>query len=157
VHHSLAGVLRHWDLALVLERQGGALDWDALLARAAGWRVRRALFFALRGVRSAFAAPVPSGVLTALRPRGPRAAWLTALVRAGDARRLARLEYLVPLLLVDRARDLGGPLRHGLWPRADWLRGRYGARRARYLAHVRRLGTVIGATAGALVGVPGRR
>jgi hypothetical protein len=157
VHHSLAGLRRYWDLALVLERRGGDLDWDALLDRAERWRVRRALFFVLLGARSTFGAPVPSPVLAALRPTGPRAVWLAALVRAEDARRLEQLEYLVPLLLIDRASDLGGPLRQGLWPPADWMRARYGSRRARYLTHVRRLGGLIGNAAGALVGAPGRR
>jgi hypothetical protein len=60
----------------------------------------------------------------------------------------------VTLLLVDRGRDLYGPLRHALWPSADWMRARYGAaasRRALYRAHLRRLGGVVGGTAAALV------
>jgi hypothetical protein len=147
VHHTLAGWLRHWDLALVLERAGGDLDWDALLARAARWRVRHALFFVLLGVRSAFGTPVPASALAALRPAGPRAALLAALVRAVDARRLERLEYLVTLLLVDRGRDVCGALRQALWPPADWMRARYrlaaGSRSALYLTHARRLGGVL--------------
>jgi hypothetical protein len=146
VHHSLAGLLRYWDLALVLER-GGELDWTVLLARAARWRVRHALFFVLLGVRSGFGAPVPPPVLAALRPAGPRAAVLAALLRAVEPGRLERLEYLVTLLLVDRARDLGGALRRALWPPADWMRARYGlatgSRPALYLTHARRLGRVM--------------
>lgn len=162
VHHALAGLLRYWDLALILEHSQGELDWDALLARAARWRVRRALFFVLRGVGSAFGSSVPPPVLAALRPAGPRAALLAAMVRAGDRGRLERLEYLVTLLLVDRARDLYGALRQALWPPADWLRARYGlaagSRVALYLTHVRRLGGVIGGATGALVGgASGRR
>ena len=161
VHHSLAGLLRYWDVALLLDRSGGTLDWDALLQRAARWRVRHALFFVLLGVRSGFGASVPPGVLAALRPRGPRAALLAALVRALDAGRLERLEYLVTLLLVDRGRDLSRALRRALWPPAAWMRARYGltagSRPTLYLTHVRRLGGVLGGAAGALVGAAARR
>jgi Uncharacterised nucleotidyltransferase len=156
VHHSLAGWLRHWDVALLLERWGAELDWPALLARAARWRVRRALFFVLRRVRATFDAPVPPAVLAALRPRGPRAAALAALLRAVAPSRLERLEYLVTLLLVDRARDLRGALRQALWPPADWMQARYGldtgSRSTLYLAHVRRLGGVVAGALGATGG-----
>jgi hypothetical protein len=154
VHHALAGLLRAWDVALLLEREGGALDWAVLLARAARWRVRHALFFVLLGAREAFAAPVPPQVIARLRPAGPRAALLGALVEDGDAGRLVRLEYLVTLLLVDRGRDLYGPLRHALWPSAAWMRARYGigaSRAALYRAHLRRLRGMVGGAAGALM------
>jgi hypothetical protein len=147
VHHSLAGTLRYWDLALVLERWGADLDWPVLLARIADWRVRRAVFFALRGAHGLFDAPVPPAVLAALRPRGPRAAALAALLRAVAPARLPRLEYLLTLLLADRARDLRGALRQALWPPAAWLQARYrldtGSRLALYLTHVRRLGGLV--------------
>jgi hypothetical protein len=153
VHHTLTGPLRHWDVALLLDRESEALDWDALLARAARWRVRHALFFVLRAVRSSFAAPVPDRVLAALRPTGARAALLAGLVRRCGAERLRRLEYLVTLLLVDRGRDLCGTLARTLWPPLEWMRARYGpangSRPALYLAHARRLtGTIAGAAAG---------
>ena len=154
VHHTLAGLLRYWDVALVLERFGAELDWAALLTRAERWRLRHALFFVLRGTQAAFAAPVPPAVLAALRPAGPRAMLLAALVRGRDTLRLTRLEHLGTLLLVDRGRDLYGPLRHALWPSADWMRARYGAatasRPALYLTHLRRLGGVVGGAAAAL-------
>jgi hypothetical protein len=160
VHHTLAGLLREWDIALLLDRCGDALDWDVVLARAAAWRVRRALFFVLRGVRATFAAPVPAAVLAALRPRSPRAVLLAALLGTLDAGRLARLEHLVTLLLVDSGRDLAAALRRALWPPTDWLRARYGrtsgSRPTLYLAHVRRLSGVLGAVAGPTGGA-GRR
>jgi hypothetical protein len=152
VHHSLAGTLRYWDVALVLERAGADLDWKALLARARRWRVQRALFFVLHGARARFDAPVPPEVLAALRPRGPRAAALAALLRVVAPARLPRVEYLVTLLLADRGRDLAGALREALLPPADWLRARYGldagSRRALYLTHVRRLGGVVSGVLG---------
>jgi hypothetical protein len=154
VHHALAGLLHAWDVALLLEREGGALDWTTVLARAARWRVRRALFFVLLGAHTAFNAPVPPEVLARLRPAGPRAALLGTLVDGGDAGRLARLEHLVALLLVDRGRDLYAPLRHALWPAAGWMRARYGtgtSRAALYRAHLRRLRGMVGGAAAALV------
>jgi putative nucleotidyltransferase-like protein len=155
VHHTLAGLRRYWDVALLLERRGGEVDWPALRARAARWGVGRALFFVLRGARALFGAPVPPAVLAALRPRGPRAWLLAALVRRSDDGRLLRLEHLVTLLLVDRGRDLAGALRHALWPSAGWMRARYGidaaSRPALYRAHGRRLGGVVGGAAAALV------
>ena len=155
VHHTLVGLRRYWDVALLLERRGGEVDWATLRARAARWRVGRALFFVLLGARALFGAPVPPAILTALRPRGPRARLLAALVRRRDDGRLLRLEHLVTLLLVDRGRDLGAALRHALWPSADWMRARYGIDAAPlpalYRAHVRRLGAVAGGAAAALL------
>jgi len=145
VHHALAGLLRHWDVALVLA--AGRLDWDALLGRATRWRVRRALAYVLRGVEEAFGPLVPPAVLAALSPRGPRAALLDRLLRDADAARRVRREYLVTLLLIDRGRDVGASLRGALLPSAEWLRARYGAettsRSALYWAHARRLGGVL--------------
>ena len=124
VHHSLTGLLRQWDLALVLAQAW--LDWPRLLARAEAWRVRRAVFFALRGVAEAFASVVPPAVLDDWRPRGPRAALLASLLRGAADDRRRRLEHVVTLLLIDRARDVGVSVRGALWPSADWLRARYG-------------------------------
>jgi hypothetical protein len=155
VHHSLAGLLRYWDVALLLGNGAGPVDWPALQARAARWRTGRALYFVLLGAQTLFEAPVPPAVLAALRPRGPRARWLAAIVRRSDPGRLLRLQHLVTLLLVDRGRDLGGVLRQAAWPSAGWLRARYGARAASlpalYRAHARRLSAVVGGAAAALV------
>lgn len=146
VHHALAGLRHHWDVALVLG--SGPLDWDTLLTRAGEWRVRRPLYFVLRGVEEAFGPLVPPAVLTSLAPPGPRAALLRALLRDERPERRARLEYLVTLLLVDRGRDVCRSLGEALVPPADWLRARYGSaaasRPALYWAHARRLGTVLG-------------
>ena len=148
VHHSLTGLLRQWDLALVLAQT--PLDWPLLLARAEAWRVRRALFFALREVAASLSTVVPPGVLAELQPRGPRAAMLAGLLQRATADRRRRLEHVVTLLLIDRGRDVGASVRGALWPSADWLRARYAHEsavpRGLYLAHLRRLAGVLGAT-----------
>jgi len=154
VHHALTGLLHVWDVALLLERELHALDWEIVVARAASWRVRHALYFVLRAARHAFAAPVPASALSVLRPGGPRAALLSALMARGDGERLVRLERLVALLLVDRGRDLYGPLRRALLPPASWMRARYdptASRPALYRAHWRRLRGMVGGAALTLV------
>lgn len=147
VHHGLGGVIWHWDLALLLEREPGALDWNAIVDRAARWRVRNALYFALLGVERLFGVSAPAWAMGRLRPRGPRAAAVRRLLRRRAPDRLASLGYVVPLLLIDRAPDLVRSLRRILWPPAAWVRARYGGTSSsltgQYLAHYRRMGEVI--------------
>lgn len=155
IHHSLAGLLWYWDLALILDRWAGALDWDTVIARALRWRVHTALFFALRGLERVFGVSAPPQVMVRLRPRGLRAAALDRLLRDRKSDRLARLGHLIPLLLVDRSRDLFGPFRQVLSPSAAWVRTRYeGVARSlprQYLAHYRRMGEVMYAATEGLV------
>jgi hypothetical protein len=160
VHHSLAGLRRYWDVALLLERDGDGLDWPGLLARGRDWRVGQALALVLVRAHTLFGAPVPPAVLATLAPTSARGRLLAALVRRGDDQRLVRLEHLVTLLLLDRGRDLAGALGHALWPSAAWMRARYGlatgSRPALYRAHARRLAGVVRTAAGALTGAGGR-
>jgi hypothetical protein len=146
VHHGLAGLLWYWDLALILGRWRGQLDWTALLERASRWRVRRAVGFALMGCETFFEIGAPAQVATRLRPRGLRAAALHWLVRRGEADHLARLEHLIALLLVERGRDLVAPLARVVCPSPAWVRARYGADGSSlleaYVAHYRRLAAV---------------
>jgi hypothetical protein len=143
VHHGLAGLVWYWDLALILERWADRLDWPVVVARASRWRVRRALSFALRGCEALFGIAAPAAVTARLTARGPRAAVLERLVGEREAERLARLEHLIALLLVDRARDLTTPLAHVICPAPGWVRARYdgaGASLLRcYFAHYRRM------------------
>jgi hypothetical protein len=148
VHHSLTGLLRQWDLALVLAQT--PVNWSVLLPRARAWRVRQALFFALLSVSAAFPSVMPRGVLSRLRRRGLRAALLTNLLLGGSNARRPRAEHLVTLLLIDRARGVAASIGDALWPSPDWLRARYGGTSSGagrlYLAHLRRLASVLGAT-----------
>jgi len=147
IHHSLAGLLWYWDLALILDRWAGTLDWETVIARASHWRVQTALFFALRGLERFFGVSAPSSVMVRLRPRGPRAAALGWLLRHQESDRLARLGHLIPLLLVDRGKDLLGSLRQVLCPPAAWVRARYEGTAPslprQYVAHYCRMGEVM--------------
>lgn len=146
VHHGLGGLLWYWDLALILGRWGAQLDWTALLERASSWKVRRALGFALLGCEIYFGPKIPVQVRAQLQPRGPRAAALHRLLRHREADRLARLEHLIALLLVDRGRDLVASLGRVACPSPSWIRARYGAPGSTllggYLAHYRRMAGV---------------
>lgn len=150
VHHALAGLLWHWDLALLLARRGPSVDWDVVVSRATRWRVRRSLFFALENVARLFDVRAPASAMAALAPRGMRAAVAAGLLRRPSVRHHPRFEYLLPLLLIDRGRDLAEPLRQIVCPPTDWLRARYGAEAgsvpALYLAHYRRMGRVLRGT-----------
>ena len=154
VHHSLAGLLWYWDLALCLDRWAATLDWQAVLARAGGWRVRTALYFVLLELEVCFGASAPAEVIGRIQPRGPRAAAMRWVLLHRDARRRVRLEHLVALLLVDRGRDVIRPLRHAVCPPPSWVRARYAdagfSLVSRYLAHYRRLGAVMRQAGGGL-------
>lgn len=142
VHHGLAGVLWYWDLAWLIDRYADKLDWETVIARAGRWRVRTALSFALLGCERFFGVSAPGVVMSRLGARGPRAAALRWLLLHLEADRLRRLEHVIALLLVDRARDLIGPLTGIFVPSPAWLRARYEGHSlpGAYLAHYRRMG-----------------
>ena len=154
VHHSLAGLLWCYDLFLILERWSTTLDWQAVSARAARWRVRAAVYFALREVERLFGARAPVTLMRDLRPSGPRAVALAWLLRHRGSSQRRAAEHLIGLLLVDRGRDLVPTLRRVFLPRPDWLAARYDGAGAslihRYAAHYRRLGRVVGQAAAGL-------
>jgi hypothetical protein len=147
VHHSLAGLLWYYDLFLLIDRSTSTLDWQALNARASGWRVRAAVYFALRESERLFGARAPATLMAGLEPRGPRAAAMAWLLRHRSPSQRRAAEHLIGLLLVDRDRDLLGALRSVFFPPYDWLQARYdgaaASRLAHYLAHYRRLGQVM--------------
>jgi hypothetical protein len=156
VHHGLAGLIWYWDLALVIERWGGKLDWEALIVRASRWRVRAALYFALLELEMLFGASAPAAVMVRLALRGPRAAAMGWLLRHREPQQRRALEHLIALLLVDRGRDLLDTLRRVLLPPPAWLRARYegmgSSALGHYLAHYRRLGQVVSQATQGLAG-----
>jgi len=142
-HHALSGIVWELDLALLLRRYGDTLDWEGVAERARRWRVRGALYFALRAVQEHFDVGAPPLLLARLRPRGLRPAvfeWLRR--RRGE--QLERLDYLVPFLVMDQGSDLLRALARGALPAGEWVRCRYGARSLveGYLAHYARIGKV---------------
>jgi hypothetical protein len=155
VHHSLAGLLWYCDLHLAIHRWADTLDWEALIARASRWRVRAALYWALLELKELFGASAPAAAMVRIEPRGPRAAVMAWLLRHRAPQQRARLEHLIALLLVDRGRDLLGPLRQVLCPPPAWVDASYERAGAsvlrRYLAHYRRMGQVVSPAKAGLV------
>ena len=148
VHHAVAGVLWHYDLFLLVTRSRDALDWDRLSARARQWRVQRAVYFALTAADSLFRAGVPSRFLAELAPRGARAAAVRWIVRHRTPAQRRSMEHLIGLLLVDRGRDVVRAMTDSALPSPAWIAARYDgagpSRLRQYLAHYRRLATVVG-------------
>jgi hypothetical protein len=143
VHHAFSGFIWRLDLALLLRRSGDDLDWEAAAERARRWRVAGMLYFALREVEEQFAVGSPAAFLARLRPRGLRPALLDRL-RRRKGERLERLDYLIPVLLMDRGSDVLRALGGAALPAAGWARFRYGKESllGAYLAHYGRIGRV---------------
>jgi hypothetical protein len=152
VHHPLEGLVWQLDLALLLRREGDRISWEQVIERAARWRMRGAVYFALERVEARFAAGVPASVLSRLRPRGARGAWLDRL--AGRDEPSAWLDHLMAVLLMDGPPDLLRALAAGALPRPAWVRLRYPSASAAcsYLIHYRRLAAVGLRTARAILG-----
>jgi hypothetical protein len=143
VHHACSGVVWSEDLALLLGGAGEPFDWEAVVERARRWRVRQALAVALDACEARFGPLVPPAPRAALGPTGFRGALARRLVRRGGVS-LERLDYLLPLLLLDRRRDFLGALATGLVPPPAWVRSRYGkaSTLGGYLAHYGRIARV---------------
>jgi len=141
VHHALSGLIWQLDLALLLRRHGATLDWGAVAERAHRWGAAGALHFALREVQERFGVEVPPSLLARLRLRGLRSSVLDWL-RHRMGERLERLDYFVPLLLMDRGRDLLWLLATRALPPGNWARSRYGKASllGAYRAHYGRIG-----------------
>ena len=140
VHHPLAGAAWEPDVALLLRRHGGDLDWERVVERARRWSVSGAVYLALRLVEERFSPGVPAAVFPRLRPRGPRGLLLDRIGPRGW-----RPEHLVALLVLDRTGDLAQALLTAACPPPDWVRSRYGTRSALqgYRAHYGRVGTIL--------------
>jgi hypothetical protein len=144
IHHSLAGALWQLDLALVLKLHGAMLDWDAVVARSQRWGAAGAVYFALRTVGDALGVTAPTPTLNRLRPGNLRVALIERLQRGGTER-MARLEYLVGVALLDRPADMVRMLAAGVVPPPGWLRSRYDSRSVTraYLTHYGRVARIV--------------
>lgn len=111
INHGLVGLRRYVDLLAMGRAWGGELDWDEVAVRATDARVRGAVHAALAGA-AVLGLDVPAATLARLRRRSPRAAvlerWL--IPRALALRPLPRQDYAVPLLALDRGRDVAALL-----------------------------------------------
>jgi hypothetical protein len=153
IHHALAGLVWQLDLALLIRREGDAWNWEVVAERARRWQIRGALFYALREVRERFEVAIPPWFLARLRPAGPRRILLDRLRHRGEER-MERLDYLIPLLVMDKGSDILRALSGAVLPPANWLRCRYGKPSAAsaYLAHWVRIGRACARTVRASLG-----
>lgn len=112
VNHGLLGALARCDIALMAMRWAAAIDWDLLVAAAGDARLRGGVWAALCCTEATLRPGIPAGVLAALAPRGPRSRalgrWL--LPRFARLGSVPRQDYVVPLLTMDRARDVAALL-----------------------------------------------
>jgi hypothetical protein len=140
IHHTLTGALWQLDLALVLRRHRGTLDWDAIAARARRWGAASAVYFGLRSVGDHLGVSAPTASMNRLRPGDLRVSLIDRLQRP-EVPGPARLEYLIGVAMLDRYADIARTLASGLVPPPGWLRSRYDSRSivAAYLTHYGRV------------------
>lgn len=109
----------------------GTLDWPQATERARRWRLATVLWVVLRLAQRLLDTAVPPDVMEGLVPPLWRR-WLIDRLRLEEAVLDMRpggyghRRFLVQLALVDRARDAGKLLAHGIFPDAGWMRARYG-------------------------------
>lgn len=65
------------DIAELIKKYNGVLDWDYVLKASHAWEIDTVLYFTLRRAREMLGAPVPAPVMKVLKPR----AWRPALIR----------------------------------------------------------------------------
>ena len=140
IHHALTGALWQLDLALVLRRHRGTLDWDAIAARARRWGAASAVYFGLRSLGEHLGVSAPTPTMNRLRPGDLRVTLIDRLQRP-EVPGPARLEYLIGVAMLDRYSDIARTLASGLVPPPGWLRSRYDSRSivAAYLTHYGRV------------------
>jgi hypothetical protein len=140
IHHTLTGALWQLDLALVMRRHRGTLDWDAIVTRARRWGAASAVYFGLRSVGDHLGVSAPTPSMNRLRPGDLRVTLIDRLQRP-ELPGAARLEYLIGVAMLDRYTDIARTLASGLVPPPGWLRSRYDSRSivAAYLTHYGRV------------------
>lgn len=112
VNHGLLGLLWRLDIALIAGRWRERLDWERLAAVGAASRLGGILYAALRCCERTLGVAMPDAVLARLRPRAARGRglerWL--LPRFAALGSIPYQDYVVPLLTMDRARDVAALL-----------------------------------------------
>ncbi len=127
LHHAFGGWLWHCDIALLLLREGEALDWDVALSAAEGIGFKAALALALECARAMFGVGAPPDIERRLRPRSFR--WRLArrlcLSRVLNLTSLEHLEHVLPLLLLDSDRASLRAVARWILPPREWIALRY--------------------------------
>lgn len=151
-HHALGGLLWHCDLALMLERDGGSLDWDRVLADAGELGLRGAFSLVFDAVQALCGVAPPAEVRRSLPRHRPRLriARRLLLPRACRLEATVHLEPVVPLLLVDRGRDCARALAAAVVPSPSWVQLRY--ERPWPWAYARHYGNALGILGRTLAG-----
>ncbi|MBI4246695.1 MAG: nucleotidyltransferase family protein, partial [Candidatus Rokubacteria bacterium] len=112
VNHGLQGLVWRLDIAMMARAWRDAIDWDAVVQAARDARLAGIVYAALRCTEATLDAAIPAAVLARLRPRTPRARglerWL--MPRFAALRSIPYQDYVVPLLTMDRARDVAALL-----------------------------------------------
>ena len=126
-HHAFTGLLWSCDLALMLTHDGDVLDWHRVLADAGELGLGGTLSLAFDVVASALGVAPPPEVRRSLPRRAPRLRLARRLVlpRVGRLEATSRLEHVVPLLLMDRARYCARAIVDAFVPPPRWVESRY--------------------------------
>lgn len=110
VHHGLRGLLWSCDLAMMARAWREEIEWESLVDRVVEARLTGMVYAALRCAEAMVGLEVPEWVLARLSPRSLRGRaierWLLPPLAA--LRSIPSQEYVVPLLLMDRGRDVAG-------------------------------------------------
>lgn len=124
------------DIAELLKKYEGTLDWDYIIKAARSWQIEVAVYYGLRRVRELLGAPVPVYSLEKLRPRVWRWWMLNFLINQETFvspirwnRLRSETSALIRSLMVKGPRRSmtvlarnRGPGKKGMWPRtAFWV------------------------------------
>lgn len=108
VHHGLRGLLWYCDLATMARAWREEIEWERLADWVMDARLRGVVYAALKCAEVMVGLEVPAPVLRRLRPRSLRARatirWLVPRLVALSS--IPYQDYMVPLLLMDRGRDV---------------------------------------------------
>lgn len=138
IHHRYSLVRGFVDLDRLI-RCGPPLDWETLVSRAHGARLRNVVYFALAMGQEMLGMPVPAEVLSSLRPSQTLRRWVGRLIPLaqiveGGMTVGPQSERLLHFLLVDRRRDRLAGLLRVAFPGRQWIAARYAADRPGRLA-----------------------
>jgi hypothetical protein len=135
------------DMALTAQTRG--VDWQIVADRAKKWQVGTAVYIALDLLEQLIGLDGLAEALDHLQPSALRQRLLHHYVSkesvvAGHETKRSHSRYILLFLLVDRPRDMLKLILRTLWPEADWLDARYGAKTSnwRHLWNVVRYGRI---------------